>query len=327
MSEAELAFCVPTYNRAAYLDACLENLVSQARKFQIPIYISDNASTDDTSLVVAKYQAIYPLISYEKNNDNIGPDRNFEKVLKMSSTAYAWLCSDDDRLAPEAVEEVMKIIQARQPAMIVVNGGRKERRGINGRVKTLAAGELTDRNELLAKLGWHMTWLSCLIFSRQLISQGNFARYYQTNFLQFSVVFDYLARAVEPVYYVAKPLVNNANFSVPAWYQEAFAIFGRKWHDQVMALPEVYSQTAKKACIKVHGVKSRLFGFKGLIISKLLGYYNYSIYAEYSRYFAMISDLPKWFFFLLAVIPLPPFVAKIFKANYERLYKMMLRLV
>ena len=44
----DLSICIPTYNRAKFLDENLSKTIPICRKFKIPIYISDNDSKDNT---------------------------------------------------------------------------------------------------------------------------------------------------------------------------------------------------------------------------------------------------------------------------------------
>ena len=48
MTDVTLSICIPTYNRAAFLDYSLSNLAAARFPFPIEIVISDNASTDET---------------------------------------------------------------------------------------------------------------------------------------------------------------------------------------------------------------------------------------------------------------------------------------
>ena len=57
MSKPLVSFCIPTYNRARYLDSLLESLTQQLAEFPhtFEVLISDNGSDDDTAAVVSRY--------------------------------------------------------------------------------------------------------------------------------------------------------------------------------------------------------------------------------------------------------------------------------
>lgn len=306
-----LSICIPTHNRAGHLGKCLDRLLPQAMKADIPIYISDNASTDNTQDIVAAYARKYPNIIYSRSQKNQGAEINFVKVLRMSKTKYAWFFGDDDRLVENAVAAIINVLLMAEYDMVVVNGGKKlkgSRDLVKGRVDDLSApATYKDRNKLLTDLGWHMTWISCLIYSRKLIANANFEKFIRSRFMQFAVVFDYLAEKKVAVRWEPRPFVYSAATDLPGWAVDAFGIFGREWFDEVMALPKSYLDQAKKACIMSHGVKAKIFGLRYLLILRFLGLYDFSVYKKYNSYFKYLSNLPKFIMWLIAAIPCPRF--------------------
>jgi cellulose synthase/poly-beta-1,6-N-acetylglucosamine synthase-like glycosyltransferase len=89
-----LSIALPTYNRGPLLDTALARLIATVAPYGIRILVSDNASTDDTAAIVKQHAAHYPLLDYVCNAENLGPDGNFEAVLRQTSTRYVWLLGD-----------------------------------------------------------------------------------------------------------------------------------------------------------------------------------------------------------------------------------------
>lgn len=89
-----LSICIPTYNRAEYLEKSLDSLVNQENFSQIEVVISDNASTDTTSEVCRKFTEQYPNIFYHRNEENIH-DRNFPAVLMKAHGVFRKLYNDN----------------------------------------------------------------------------------------------------------------------------------------------------------------------------------------------------------------------------------------
>ncbi len=324
-----LTICIPTYNRANHLKNCLERVLAQAQIHQLPICISDNASSDNTAQVVEDFQKRYPFISYSRNEKNLGPDMNFEKVLKLSSTKYAWLLSDDDRMETGAIDRILPILDRENFDLVLVNGGKRALRAdalTIGRVSDVPSAIYRDRNRLLADLGWHATWMSCLIFSSEMVKRGEFSKYHDSNFLQFAVIFDYLAAKEIAVFWEAQPLIYNSNYEIPAWYPKAFEIFGRRWIKAVSGLPEEYTKTTKDKCILDHGVKSRLFGRQYFLTLKFLGYFDYRIYQEYETVFGQITKLALPEIKLISLLPIPRFLSWFVRQIIGPLYQLKLRL-
>ncbi len=111
----ELSICIPAYNRARYLPTTLESLTSQyEEKWQgkVEICVSDNASTDDTQLIVSQIAKRSPLpIVYSRNETNIGADRNYLKVISLAHGRYCWFLGSDDIIEPGGISQVLGILE------------------------------------------------------------------------------------------------------------------------------------------------------------------------------------------------------------------------
>ena len=118
-----LGICIPTYNRGRTLGEGINKLIELVAPYSIPIFISDNASVDDTQAILNQAAIVYPHIFYQRNGTNIGMDRNFEAALKMATTRYAWLLGDDDMIRPEALENILLILERENFDLLVLNGG------------------------------------------------------------------------------------------------------------------------------------------------------------------------------------------------------------
>lgn len=105
-----LSLCIPTFNRAWYLEKALDCLCSQ-RIFQetdaVEICVSDNASSDDTPAVLARYQARYGnKVKFRRNAQNVY-DKNFELALALGSGTYLKLCNDTAWFKPGMLEAML----------------------------------------------------------------------------------------------------------------------------------------------------------------------------------------------------------------------------
>ena len=54
-----LSICIPTYNRAKFLDENLEKIIPLCKRYEVPIYVSDNNSPDETYDVVQNHKKNY----------------------------------------------------------------------------------------------------------------------------------------------------------------------------------------------------------------------------------------------------------------------------
>ena len=93
----KISVVIPTYNRAAYLDAAIASVLAQCSA-DFEIIVSDNCSQDDTHAVVSKYLAD-SRVRYFRNEQNIGMVRNWRKAIYEYATSdWFILLSDDDYL-------------------------------------------------------------------------------------------------------------------------------------------------------------------------------------------------------------------------------------
>lgn len=297
-----LSICIPTYNRSEFLAYNIEKMLPYIRKYNIPIYLSDNNSKDNTISVIKNFQKEYKYIFFVKNKENIGADRNFEQVLKMSVSKYSWLLSDDDQINCAYIEKILSILNGSYNYdMIIVNGGK--------RVKGIKEKIYEDKNELLSEIGWHMTWMSCLIFSNEIIRKANWEKYNTTYLSQFAIIFDFFAqRDSVKVYWVDQEIIT-AITDVPfkrdrGWSSRTFEIFSCNWYKIINEYPDSYSKLAKINCIKSHGEKSKLFTLKSMIMLRYHNILNYNVLKKYKKPIKMTVNISYVLLIIISIIPL-----------------------
>ena len=101
-----LSICIPTRNRAKMLRGCLDVLVPQAARKRVPIYVSDEASTDETQYVLDQYRQIYDLFFVQTHKQSLGiDDGNWITSVRMAKSKFVWSFSDDD-----LIEEGLSLI-------------------------------------------------------------------------------------------------------------------------------------------------------------------------------------------------------------------------
>lgn len=120
MQQRLLSICIPTYNRVDLLTETIqfyfEQIVACGCTDKVAICIADNASTDETPQRIKALQqnAPCPLI-YHRNATNLGFDRNVVEVLKCADTTWVWTCGDYNRIFPESLGHVIKVLEETDP--------------------------------------------------------------------------------------------------------------------------------------------------------------------------------------------------------------------
>lgn len=118
-----LTISIPTYNRADKLARLLEILNDELKSFEyknlIGIYISNNASTDNTKNIITKYSEKFKIskidFSYINQPINIGMGGNFIYTFENPKSNYIWWFSDDDILIPGFIPKIVSILKNEKP--------------------------------------------------------------------------------------------------------------------------------------------------------------------------------------------------------------------
>ncbi|MGQ0484084.1 MAG: FkbM family methyltransferase [Hyphomicrobiales bacterium] len=107
----KLSICITTYNRAAWLEAGLRNLMRlwPTPRPDVEIVVCDNASTDRTPEVVAPYGDRADF-RYIRNRKNVGMLGNLRETAHLAQGEYIWIVGDDDLICPGAIERVLQVI-------------------------------------------------------------------------------------------------------------------------------------------------------------------------------------------------------------------------
>ncbi|CBM10223.1 putative glycosyltransferase [Ralstonia solanacearum PSI07] len=107
----KLSVCITTYNRAAWLEVSLRNLVRlwPSAHPVVEIVVCDNASTDRTPEVVTPYLS-RPDFRYVRNEKNVGMLGNLRETAHAARGEYLWILGDDDLVLPDAIEKLLQTL-------------------------------------------------------------------------------------------------------------------------------------------------------------------------------------------------------------------------
>ena len=113
-----LTIAIPTYNRARYLDLCLKRTteeitnLSKDSRCLVNVYVSDNASSDNTVEITSKYQSLNMYgFKVVRNTENIGADKNITQCYDSAISPYVWVLGDDDIILPGCLTMVLDVLQ------------------------------------------------------------------------------------------------------------------------------------------------------------------------------------------------------------------------
>jgi glycosyltransferase domain-containing protein len=102
---------LPTYNRPAGLQKCLQTILQQTYT-HIEIIISDNCSTNEAvQQIIQQYAAQDSRIKPFRQKENLGLEENFNFVYRKSTANYFTWMSDDDYFDENYVSECVQFLE------------------------------------------------------------------------------------------------------------------------------------------------------------------------------------------------------------------------
>ena len=309
-----LSICIPTYNRSAYLRECLESVLSSAKghEEQIEIVISDNASADDTASVVNEFKKCYPWIRYNRNDINVGAERNCYVVAGLASGEYVWIFGDDDKMTDEAIPSVLKSIELGY-GLIICNFSRWSRDFSTVRKQRFILinqdEEFDNANSLMKRFGLNLGYITCFITKKSVffsVPPIEYEPYVEYGFPHVYSIYAGIAKNCHAVYISAPLFCNRGENSFPDW--KKFFITGSSLVFEAL-LEKGYTQNA------VYGAKHQVLKdiiLPGkIIVRKAKGNADLKsvarlLYPHYKR---------DWLFWLVCVpvlyVPVPKFLVQL----------------
>lgn len=111
MNKFALTVAIPTFNGSRWLGAAIDSVLHQLHdesRDKVEIVVSDNASTDQTPVIIEEYVKKYPdTIRYFRQAENIGADRNVDALFHLAEGTYVWVLGDDDLIENGAIETLL----------------------------------------------------------------------------------------------------------------------------------------------------------------------------------------------------------------------------
>lgn len=129
MKKPLVSICIPNYNNAKYLDACIRSALNQIYGNTEVVLVDDN-SMDKSWNIVQKYSK---KIKIYKNKSNMGQPKNTNKCVGLSRGKYIVILHSDDMLLPDFAAKLVPILE-RNPNVGMAAGERILTNEINKRI-------------------------------------------------------------------------------------------------------------------------------------------------------------------------------------------------
>ena len=112
-----ISVLIPTFDYGRFLATAVDSVLAQTYP-NVEVVVCDNASTDDTAEVAARY-ANDPRVRYVRNERNIGLVPNFNRALALARGEFVLWLSADDWILPRHLARLHDVF-AHEPAIDVV---------------------------------------------------------------------------------------------------------------------------------------------------------------------------------------------------------------
>ncbi len=112
-----ISICIPTYNGAQYIRACLDSVLHQTMS-DFELIIVDDCSVDETHAIAEDYARQDKRIRLVRNESNLGLVGNWNRCVELARGEWIKFVFQDDLIAPTCVEDMLGA--ATQDAWLIV---------------------------------------------------------------------------------------------------------------------------------------------------------------------------------------------------------------
>jgi abequosyltransferase len=272
-----LSICIATFKRADYIDQTLESIVGQLTD-ATELIVLDGASPDQTQVVASRFAATNPTVRYIRETTNSGIDKDYDKAVGHARGEYCWLMSDDDLLAPHAVERVLRELDS-VVDLVVVNAKvmdaalEHELRPRMLRIESDQRWSVGSAEQLFSTVGDYLSFIGAVVVRRACWLARPREPYYGTLFVHVGTLFQ--VPAVERAVAIAEPLIV-IRYGNAMWTARGFEIWMFKWPRLVWSFAH-FSEQARAQVSNAYPFRD----LRRLLFLRAVG--SYSI-AEYRGY-------------------------------------------
>ncbi len=245
MVAPRLSICIATYNRADVIGQTLDSIISQIRQ-EVEIVVADGASTDDTAVVVQRYQDQCPSLRYYRLPVKGGVDRDYCHAVSSATGEYCWLLTDDDIIKPGAINKILELLPHKY-SLVILNAEVWDR-SLTHRMKDkqLRLAEDTfyqasSRETLFIETVQYLSFIGAVVIDRALWNARIKGPYIGTEFVHVGIIFQ--EDLPNGAFAVAEPYIM-IRYGNAQWSSRYFAVWMIRWPDLLWSFSGI-SDSAK----------------------------------------------------------------------------------
>ncbi|MDX8334899.1 glycosyltransferase family 2 protein [Candidatus Cetobacterium colombiensis] len=196
-----LSVLIPTFNRDKYLEKALTTFFEQITddiKENIEIIVSDNHSIDNTEEVLKKFDKEAKLdglkFKFSKNEENIGPDGNFLKLIKKSNGKFCWIFGDDEFLLKNGLLKILEILDENSELGLLHIGNQN----LKNKKEVFPKDET---QKFIKNVNYMISFITANIFNKECIDwEINYENCKGSNLIQENFYFQSILKSKENIY-------------------------------------------------------------------------------------------------------------------------------
>jgi glycosyltransferase involved in cell wall biosynthesis len=177
-SPLTVAICIGTYNQSQYLRGSISSALKQTYPIQ-EIWVSDDASTDDTEAVMREICAEHPQVRYYRQPVNLGLPGNISWLLSQPSTDLIVRLDSDDFMEHDYVAVLAKLMeQYPQAGYAHCDVNEIDGDGNVQRVRQLMRSDAYESPETALKRGasGYRAAANCILYRAEAIRKADYYR-------------------------------------------------------------------------------------------------------------------------------------------------------
>lgn len=295
-----LSISIPTFNNSNMLNNWFIQHEFIIKKYKIPIFISNNNSTDDTASVIKGWQKKLKNIYHYPTKSTLKAEANFERAINLPQNGWVWLVGDSYLIDHYSIEKVIFTLKSKTNyGFCIIN--------INNRIKKLS-NEDFDYNVALEDIAGAVSCISCNLYNLDFFgsiefSNKNTSHFPHVNFFYLNILngvnFVWMNDASIRMVKTKERRLNWSNTS-KVWY-----IAIDNWYHTIENL-KGYSIKSKLKAWTSFGRVSALFSVRGLFWLRAQGLLTNSIFKNKKFFFKRVLGKHYFLMRLIALIPIFP---------------------
>jgi len=292
--KSSIAISYTTYNRPQILKNNIFIILPVLIKYNIPLYISDDSSNNDTENLIFEIKNIYNNIFYNRNTIRLGHDLNFFKAITTPKEDYVWYLGDSIYFHVNKFELIYNNLNSNFDLIF-----------INSIHPNTNIYEVTNKKDFFINSIWYLTLSGSCIYGRNSrmfnVNTINISEW--SNFVQLGQIINYSLNNKVKLLWIGEPIINSNNNKKSYWQKNILEVFIFDWYNFIFYFNNFFNNDEIIKIIKSHAIKKKLFTLKSIIYIRSLNGLRTKDINKYYHELKIASNFNIFLLYLFSVIP------------------------